>query len=129
MSARIVRLIMLPCTVVMILLLGSARTMSEAPASTSLPRTADGQPDIHGYWFHTVSGSMSNGWAACYCDDDREYQHHHNAVMRKSLIIDPPDGKVPYQPWAEARYKEVHDQLAGRGLADLLAAVKPEYAD
>ena len=132
MSARIVRLVMLPFTLVVILLLGSARAMSEAPASTSLPRTADGQPDIHGYWFHTVSGSALNGWEACYCDDDPEYKHSHNTVARKSLISDPPDGKVPYQPWAEARYKEVHDQLAGRSLEDLLEGafpVKPEYVD
>ena len=97
MNSRIVRVVM-PFTAVMILVMGSARPMGQAPASTSIPRTADGQPDIHGYWFHNVSGSMLNGWAACYCDDDPEYQHHHNVVPRKSLIIDPPDGKVPYQP-------------------------------
>ena len=123
MSSRIVRVV-IPFTAVMILLMGSACTMSQAPASTSLPRTADGQPDIRGYWYHTADGSVLNGWAACggYCADEPIDQHRHNVVARKSLIIDPPDGKVPYQPWAFARYKVNHR------LADAFP-VKPEYVD
>ena len=124
MSSRIVRVVM-PFTAVMIVLLGSARTMSQAPASTSLPRTADGQPDIHGYWFHTPErGSSLNGYEACggYCADEPIDQHRHNVVARKSMIIDPPDGKVPWQPWSLARYKVNHR------LADTYP-VKPELID
>src|SRR5262245_65545186 len=123
MSSRIVRVVM-PFTVVLIVLMGSAGTMGQAPASTSLPRTADGQPDIHGYWFRTATGSSLNGWEACggYCADEPIDQHRHNVAARKSNIIDPPDGKVPYQPWSLEVYRKNHR------LADTFP-VKPELVD
>ena len=89
-SSRSVRFIV-PFTAVMIVLMGSARTMSQVPASTSLPQTADDQPDIHGFW-----------WASCCLTLSGSQKY-----LGQSVIVDPADGKVPYQPWAAARYKGI----------------------
>ena len=99
MSSRSVRFVV-PFTAVMIVLMGSARTMSQVPASTSLPQTADGQPDIHGFWWagssYTLNGFEGGGRGI------------DPSGSRKSVIIDPADGKVPYQPWAAATYEGLH---------------------
>ena len=65
----------------------------------SPPRTADGQPDMQGVW-----GAVPNG---SYSIQDLEAQTLYQAQSRpdpalhgKSRIVDPPDGKIPYQPWA-----------------------------
>ncbi|MBI2185799.1 MAG: hypothetical protein HYU37_01605, partial [Acidobacteria bacterium] len=34
------------------------------------------------------------------------------ALRGKSRIVDPPDGKIPYQPWAAAKAKLIHDNHA-----------------
>ena len=91
-SSRSVRFVV-PFTAVMIVLMGSARTMSQVPASTSLPQTADGQPAIHGFWWSTAPGTLG-GFAG--------------SDSRTSVIVDPADGKVPYQPWAAAAYEGLH---------------------
>ena len=91
-SSRSVRFIV-PFTAVMIVLMGSARTMSQVPASTSLPQTADGQPAIHGFWW-------SGTWRTLFGFAGSDSQ--------KSVIVDPADGKVPYQPWAAATYEGLH---------------------
>ena len=94
-SSRSVRFIV-PFTAVMIVLMGSARTMSQVPASTSLPQTADDQPAIHGFWWSgPLPGQAGLGGFA-------------GSDSRKSVIIDPADGKVPYQPWAAATYEGLH---------------------
>ena len=58
------------------------------------PRTPDGQPDIQGYW--TNGGSIATAGIEGVPDQP-------NAV---SVIVDPPDGKIPYQPWAAAKQRE-----------------------
>jgi hypothetical protein len=76
-----------------------------APAGGYAPaRTPDGQPDIQGIW---------NPIGTFYNIQDLEFQARYQnfrddpARRGKSLIIDPPDGKIPYQPWALAKSNEV----------------------
>ena len=61
-------------------------------------KTPDGQPDIQGFW---------NPIGTFYNIQDLEFQALYQNFAKedparrgKSLIIDPPDGKIPYQPWA-----------------------------
>ena len=61
------------------------------------PRTPDGQPDIQGYW--TNGGSIATAGIEGVPDQP-------NAV---SVIVDPPDGKIPYQPWAAAKRQDISD--------------------
>jgi hypothetical protein len=69
------------------------------------PRTADGQPDIQGIY---------NPVGTFYNIEDLEYQSLYQnfkpnpSLSGKSLIIDPPDGKIPYQAWAAEKRKPIY---------------------
>jgi hypothetical protein len=70
------------------------------------PRTADGQPDLQGFWRPELGGSYSIE------DVDLQGIQQLRGVPLKrgaSRIVDPADGKVPYQPWAAAKQKEIFD--------------------
>ena len=72
------------------------------------PRTADGQPNIEGQW-----GQASD--IITYSIEDPEAERAgHTAIsgqrpMVGRPIIDPIDGKIPYQPWAAAKAKDIYD--------------------
>lgn len=55
-------------------------------------RTADGQPDMQGFWRGPAYGTENIEEHPKTDDDDGG----------KSLIVDPRDGKIPYQSWAKA---------------------------
>jgi len=75
---------------------GGQAPAAAAPAYTP-PRTPDGMPDIQGIW--EPIGTFYN-------IQDLEFQALYQrftsdpATRGKSLIVDPPDGRIPYQPWA-----------------------------
>jgi hypothetical protein len=68
-------------------------------------RTPDGQPDIQGFWAnqtHRLATYNIEGAA-----DPTHVFLSGNPTDETSLVVDPPDGKVPYQPWARARRDDV----------------------
>ena len=67
-------------------------------------RTPDGQPDVQGSWRPVTGGTQSIDPAM---SSNAEFvQRTTGAVTRNpSLIVDPPDGHIPYQPWAAALQK------------------------
>ena len=72
------------------------------------PRRADGQPDVEGLWENPERArtySVEGG------NPDR--QQHLNITGLdtddRGLVIDPPDGKIPYQPWAAAKRQDISD--------------------
>ena len=69
-------------------------------------RTADGQPDLQGVWSGPIGGGN---------DDIEEHEYVDvTTPAQESYLSDPPDGKVPYTPWALARRNEIRAGL-GRG--------------
>jgi hypothetical protein len=73
------------------------------------PRTADGKPDLSGYWRHRTEAK--EGLEAPWDDATRAGVGRRNSGdvplgPGKSLVVDPPDGKLPLQPWAVAQRKE-----------------------
>ena len=71
------------------------------------PRTADGRPDFGGYWRHGTEAKedLEVPW------DNRarvgaSREPERDAGPGKSLIVDPPDGKLPLQPWADVQKRE-----------------------
>ncbi len=99
-----------------------AVAFSSAPAAqTAAPktskawapaRTPDGQPDIQGTWvnfdstpFETPGAAPAQPAAPDGVSPPSHWADHDSPVndRRKSMVIEPPDGKVPLLPWAEAR--------------------------
>jgi len=71
------------------------------------PRTSDGQPDIQGFW-----GNQGRRLALYNIEEGADAAHvllSGNETDAQSLIVDPPDGRIPYQPWARAKRQEVFD--------------------
>ncbi|MBI2150478.1 MAG: hypothetical protein HYU27_07720 [Acidobacteria bacterium] len=71
-------------------------------------RTADGQPDIRGTW---LSGTGQGGYSIEVGDFDIQRAARDGVGQRTyepfpSLVIDPTDGNVPYQPWALSKRNE-----------------------
>ncbi len=68
------------------------------------PRTPDGAPDLQGVW----SGPGGDGTSFL---EDHEYVDV-TTPAQESFVSDPPDGKVPYTPWALAKRNEILAGLA-----------------
>jgi hypothetical protein len=83
-------------------------------------RLPDGQPDVQGIWAATMAGSTSltNPISG---GEDLTRRATGEVIRRPSRIIDPPDGQVPYQPWAAARQKQQE--------SDYDNATRPEHID
>ena len=64
--------------------------------SYRVPRLSDGKPDLNGIW--EVRANI---------DANLE-----GKIAGKNIIVDPPDGKIPYKPEALAKRKENNQQRA-----------------
>jgi hypothetical protein len=74
---------------------------SPAPNSVSPPRLPDGQPDIQGMWVADAVGgahSLEDGR-----DPDTDVIQGRVGEHNPIILIEPRDGKIPYQPAAVAR--------------------------
>jgi hypothetical protein len=82
-----------------------AGTASGSGSAWNAPRTPDGQPNIEGFW-------ANQGRRLATYDIEAGADPTHvflsgNQTDERSLVIDPPDGRIPYQPWARAKRTEV----------------------
>lgn len=72
----------------------AAEALKRAQEPTPVRRMSDGRPDLSGYW-------RASGIGATYM-----WEEHAGGVGTASegpsVIADPPDGRLPYQPWALA---------------------------
>ena len=91
-----------------------------------LPRTADGQPDFSGYWRHRTEAKE---------DLEEPWDNRARIGVRrrgrddvplgpgKSLVVDPPDGRLPLQPWAAAQRKENEAKYIDQNVLCFLSGV------
>ena len=81
-----------------------AWTQSVPQKKWTPPRTPDGQPDILGYWMG--DRTIANSGAAYDLESGAPAAEHEitggKAQPMPHVVIDPQDGKIPYQPWAMA---------------------------
>jgi hypothetical protein len=76
--------------------------LAQAPARTAAftpPRTADGQPDLQGVW---------RAWNLAQYDLE-DHGAKPGVPAGRGFVIDPPDGKIPYQPWALEKRKKNYE--------------------
>ncbi len=86
------------------------------------PRTADGRPDLQGYWYGgpvNASHSIEDG-----CCDPIHARMQSRGPDRLGLpfqlITDPPDGRIPYQQWAlDKRTEHLFDMETPTELAHI----------
>jgi hypothetical protein len=83
------------------------------------PHLPDGQPDMQGVWVSDAVGadhSVEDGR-----DPESDIIQHRAAVRTPIMIVEPADGRIPYQPEAAARRRKL--------LADIFTPTKPEHID
>src|SRR5215510_14106318 len=68
------------------------RCAMEKAKAFNPPRMPDGTPDFRGYWAR----------ARVSTDNIEEHPQSFENPGGVSMVVDPPDQKVPYQPWALA---------------------------
>jgi len=92
------------------------------------PRTPDGQPDMQGFWQIAAATPGGPAFAPTLSLEGDHSRWQWDITVRgfavpqqQSNIIDPPDGKIPYQPWAAAKRREF--------IANMLAPTKREHID
>jgi len=88
---------------------GGGQTPTAAEKTWSPPRTSDGQPDIQGFWNN--QGRRLSTYNIEAMEGASETHTLLSGVQSdsQSLIVDPADGKIPYQPWARAKRQDVFD--------------------
>jgi hypothetical protein len=93
-----------------------------APAARPWPpaRTPDGQPDVQGTWRPEIPGTHSLNPAQ---SSGAEFEERVTGKGKRnpSRIVDPPDGAIPYQPWAAALQKKLE--------AEFETPTRPEHID
>ena len=77
----------------------AAQAAAPAEKRWDAPRTKDGQPDIQGYWSQR-SDITTYSIQAGFEDRDEHTRIGGQAPQKGRPVIDPPDGKIPYQPSA-----------------------------
>jgi hypothetical protein len=92
------------------------------PASKPWPpqKLSDGQPDVQGIWA-AVNGGSTSLTNPISGGEDFDRRVSGEDIRRPSRVIDPPDGLLPYQPWAAARQK--------RQESDYERPTRPEHID
>ena len=86
---------------------GAAQTPTAVEKTWNPPRTADGQPDMQGFWANQSKRLATYDIEAA--ADERHVLFSGNPTDPNSLVVDPADGKIPYQPWARAKRQDVFD--------------------
>ena len=118
---------------VLMLVVSADRTFSQAPPRTTAggcplepvkfhecavpktktfnpPHTPDGRPDMQGYWDRAFTSQ-----------DVEEHVAGFGVQAGPSLVIDTPDRKIPYQPWAQ----KVREDIVDRFISPLAGCFPP----
>ena len=90
-------------------------------------RTADGQPDIQGIWEGGPgTGNAGHSLEEGCCEPEHNRMQGRapgNTGLQTKVIVDPADGKIPFQPWADAKRRE---HLIDLSASTELAHIEPE---
>ena len=87
----------------------AAQTSAAGDKTWTPSRTADGQPDIQGFWANQGRRLATYNIQAMEGASDTHTLISGVQSDPHSLIVDPPDGKIPYLPWAQAKRQDIFD--------------------
>jgi hypothetical protein len=87
----------------------TAQTSAAGDTTWTPSRTADGQPDIQGFWANQGRRLATYNIQAMEGASDTHTLISGVQSDAHSLIVDPPDGKIPYLPWAQAKRQDIFD--------------------
>ena len=80
---------------------GAGKGKKAAPKAGPVKRLADGRPDLAGFWQTRVFFTAF------------DVEEHTTATFEipvgPGVVVDPADGKIPYQPWAAAKKKDIFE--------------------
>jgi hypothetical protein len=101
-----------------------AQGAPRAAATWTPAHTSDGQPDVQGFWEAEIGGTYSlvnprRGGSRL--EELLREKKGLPPIVKPSRIVDPPNGKVPYVPWAAAKQKDLLEHID--------TPTKPEYVD
>ena len=77
-------------------------TTAATTSTWTAPRTADGQPDLQGVWRYPLNTAVYSYDIEAPAPAEA-YPGRDLVATFKPIIVDPPDGKIPYQPWAREK--------------------------
>jgi len=83
----------------------------DAAATADSPRTIEGRPDFSGFWRRRT-------WAF---ENFEAHPANPDDFGGPSVVVDPVDGKMPIQPWADAKRKEYFEQYIHQNAACILS--------
>lgn len=104
------------------------RCAQKSATAFNPPRTADGTPDFGGYWRQGTEAKedLEVPWDNAARLGIRGRGREVPAGPGKSLVVDPPGGKLPIQPWAAAQRKENEAKYIDHNVHCFLSGV-PRY--
>jgi hypothetical protein len=82
----------------MALLFAATASSTLFAQSARVPRTRDGKPDLRGTWYPGGTPTPT----LTHTNIIEAHAGGFGLTAGRSLIVDPPDGFIPYQPWAKA---------------------------
>jgi hypothetical protein len=87
------------------------------------PRLRDGQPDVQGHWSNTIANhnNLTDPQGGVPGDPSGRVAKGPRESRAPSRVSDPPDGQVPFQPWARAKQQEFLEFFHN--------PIKPEYIE
>jgi hypothetical protein len=99
------------------------RCAQQRAAAFDPPRTTNGTPDFSGYWRHgnEAKEDLQEPWDNAARVGVRRGERA--AGPGKSFVVDPPDGVLPFQPWAAAQKKEHETQYIDQNVHCFLSGV------
>jgi hypothetical protein len=78
---------------------GQGRNRQPAGKAGPFTRLPDGKPNFQGYW---QSANFFTAW-----DLETHDKAEFGVPAGQGVVVDPADGKIPYQPWAAERRKDL----------------------
>ena len=81
------------------------------------PRTSDGQPDVQGQWNKSWPGSNGANFdlEEGIDPDEIKLTNRDPKNFPRPKVVQTPDGKIPYQPWARALREEIRKNVLQPG--------------